>query len=54
MEKKEFLNKKTKKDGKSKKVSKQEEKEEKSLFPFSFLGINLENLINSTISDIIY
>ena len=51
MEKKEFLNKKTKKDGKSKKVSKQEEK---SLFPFSFLGINLENLINSTISDIIY
>lgn len=51
MEKKEFLNKKTKKDCKSKKVSKQEEK---SLFPFSFLGINLENLIHSNISDIIY
>ena len=51
MEKKAFYNKKGKKDFKAKRQNKEEEK---SLFPYAFLGINLESTLRSQISNIVY
>ena len=51
MEKKAFYNKKGKKDFKA---NRQNKEEEKSLFPYAFLGINLESALRSQISNIVY
>ena len=51
MEKKSILQQKRKKDFKAKRQNKEEEK---SIFPYAFLGINLESTLRSQISNIVY